>query len=60
MSMKPDKSFWLKVKVARLRNIADINAPWAERERQQLFEDIAEFKKELKLDCVQKEIFGER
>jgi len=60
MSMKPDKSFWLEVKEARLRNIADINAPWAERERQQLSKDIAELKKELKLEYVQKEIFGER
>jgi len=56
MSMKPDKSFWLEVKKARLRNIADINAPWAERERQQLFKDIAELKKELKLEYVQKVI----
>jgi len=56
MSMKPDKSFWLEVKVARLRNIADINEPWAARERQQLFKDIAELKKELKLEYVQEMI----
>jgi len=60
MSMKPDKEFWLEVKVARLRNIADIDEPWAERERQQLFKDIAELKKELKLEWVQKEILEGR
>lgn len=47
MSMKPDKSFWLKVKEARLMNIVGVTTSWAAKERKALIEDIKKLKEEL-------------